>query len=231
MLPASLVPAILYRDSSLIVLNKPAGIKLHAGPAGGPALEDGFGELTFGTRQIPRAAHRLDHDTSGCLLLGRHDKAIKKLGRLFSEGRIEKTYWAIALNRPKEPEGVIDAPLLKRHSPAGWRMVVDPAGQRAESQYRLLAEKHGLSWLEFRPRTGRTHQIRVHAAALGCPLLGDPHYGGSPAADGGSFLLHARALVIPYREGVPPIQVEAPLPDRFRSLLQGIAGPDTLPNP
>ncbi|WP_374634813.1 RluA family pseudouridine synthase [Ferrovibrio sp.] len=236
MQPVSLASAILYRDSSLIVLNKPAGVKLHAGPAGGPALEDGFGDLSFGTRQTPRAAHRLDHDTSGCLLLGRHDKAIKKLGRLFSAGRIEKVYWAIVLHCPKEQEGRIDAPLIKRNSPAGWHMAVDSAGQKAETLYRVLASKAGLSWLEFRPRTGRTHQIRVHAAQLGSPLLGDTRYGGAqgdhniPAGDGGGLLLHARSLTIPYREAAPPIQVEAPLPPRFRDMLKRIAAPELLPN-
>ncbi|MGE3781801.1 MAG: RluA family pseudouridine synthase, partial [Alphaproteobacteria bacterium] len=178
-----LLDRVLYRDGLVLVLDKPAGIPVHAGPGGGPNLEHWFPLLRFGLPKPPSLAHRLDRDTSGCLVLGRHPKALRRLGRLFAEGRVEKVYWAIVSGVPRESEGRIEAPLLKqRRGMVGWRMVADPEGQRAITDYRVLGAADGHAWLELRPRTGRTHQIRVHCAVLGCPVAGDPAYGG-PAYD------------------------------------------------
>src|SRR5271156_315175 len=169
----SLADHLLYRDGLILVIDKPAGIAVHPGPGGGPNLESGFDTLRFGLPHPPALAHRLDRDTSGCLVLGRHPKALRRLGGLFAGGLAEKVYWAVVEGRPTEPEGRVQGGLKKLVHRSGWRMVVDPAGQRAVTDYRVLGTAGGRAWLELRPRTGRTHQLRVHCAALGCPVVGD----------------------------------------------------------
>jgi len=192
---------------------------VHAGPGGGPHLEHWFPLLRFGLPRPPALAHRLDRDTSGCLVLGRHPKALRRLGALFAEGKIEKVYWAVVQGAPSEPEGVIDAPLRKDTTRrVGWRMEIDPAGQRAVTEYRVLGSAGGRAWLELRPKTGRTHQIRVHCAALGCSVVGDPTYGG-PA---GALHLHARALTIPLYPARPTIQISAPVPPHMLAALAAL---------
>ena len=204
----------------MLVIDKPAGIAVHAGPGGGPHLEHWFPLLRFGLPRSPALAHRLDRDTSGCLLLGRHPKALRRLGTLFAEGKIEKVYWAVVQGAPVGPEGIIDAPLRKDTTRRiGWRMVIDPAGQRAVTEYRVLGSAEGRSWLELRPKTGRTHQIRVHCETLGCPVVGDPTYGG-PAGE--RLQLHARALTIPLYRTRPAIQVNAPVPSHMLAPLTAL---------
>jgi tRNA pseudouridine32 synthase/23S rRNA pseudouridine746 synthase/23S rRNA pseudouridine1911/1915/1917 synthase len=200
----------------MLVIDKPAGIAVHAGPRGGPNLEAGFGALRFGLPRPPALAHRLDRDTSGCLVLGRHPKALRRLGALFAAGRVEKLYWAVVAGIPAEPEGTIDAPLKKETRRTGWRMEIDPAGQRAVTDYRVLGTAQGRAWLELRPRTGRTHQIRVHCAALGCPVVGDPTYGGP---DGETLQLHARTIAVPLYPARPAIEVTAPVPPHMLAAL------------
>ena len=205
----SLADRVLYRDGLILVIDKPAGIAVHRGPGGGPNLESGFGALRFGLPHPPALAHRLDRDTSGCLVLGRHPKALRRLGALFAAGKIEKVYWAIVEGRPPHEDGRVETGLRKLTPTTGWRMVVDPAGLRAVTDYRILGLAGGRAWVELRPRTGRTHQIRVHCAALGCPVVGDPVYGTEAR---GPLLLHARAILLPIRPAKPPIAVTAPPP-------------------
>jgi len=201
----------------MLVIDKPAGIAVHAGPGGGPHLEHWFPLLRFGLPRPPALAHRLDRDTSGCLVLGRHPKALRRLGALFAAGKIEKLYWAVVQGAPAEPQGVIDAPLRKDTSRRiGWRVEIDPAGQRAVTEYRMLGSADGRSWLELRPKTGRTHQIRVHCAALGCPVAGDPAYGGTA---GEPLHLHSRAISIPLYPTRPAIEVTAPPPGHMLAAL------------
>jgi RluA family pseudouridine synthase len=220
-----LLSRLLYRDGLMLVIDKPAGIPVHPGPGGGPNLEQQFDSLRFGLPQPPGLAHRLDRDTSGCLVLGRHRKALARLGRLFAAGAVEKTYWAVTKGDPPGDKGRVDAPLTKLTPGKGWKMVIDPAGQKAITDWRVLGRAEGLAWIECQPRTGRTHQIRVHLASLGCPVLGDPVYG-----DGGIPLhLHARAVTLPLYPNREPIRVEAPVPAHMREALArcGWAGETT----
>lgn len=202
---------VLHRDGLMLVIDKPAGLPVHAGPKGGPTLEALFSGLRFGMPRDPALAHRLDKDTSGCLVLGRHRKALARLGKLFSSGRVGKTYWAVVRGAPTEDQGRIEAPLAKRSPDRGWWMAVDPAGLPSVTEWRIRARGAGLSFVEFTPLTGRTHQIRAHAAHIGLPLLGDAVYGSEPAG-GAPLHLHARAVSVPMREGKPPVEAVAPPP-------------------
>ena len=222
----NLADRVLYRDGLILVIDKPAGIAVHPGPGRGPDLESGFAALRFGLRYPPALAHRLDRDTSGCLVLGRHPKALRRLGALFADGKVEKIYWAIVDGRPAQDFGHIETGLKKLTRGAGWRMVVDPEGQRAVTDYRVLGVADGRAWLELRPRTGRTHQIRVHCAALGCPVAGDPVYGAS----GGPLLLHARAISLPLYPAKPPVAVTAPPPPHLLAALAGLGYDPADPN-
>jgi len=200
----------------MLVIDKPAGIPVHAGPGGGPNLEAGFDVLRFGLPRPPALAHRLDRDTSGCLVLGRHPKALRRLGRLFSEGKVEKVYWAVVAGIPPQLQGTVDAPLKKVTRRTGWHMEIHPEGQRAITDYRVLGSAGGRAWLELKPHTGRTHQIRVHCAALGCPVVGDTTYSGP---GGEPLQLHARAISIPLYPAKPAIQVTAPVPPHMLAAL------------
>jgi tRNA pseudouridine32 synthase/23S rRNA pseudouridine746 synthase/23S rRNA pseudouridine1911/1915/1917 synthase len=210
----------------VLVIDTPAGIPVHSGPAGGPHLEHWFPLLRFGLKRPPALAHRLDRDTSGCLVLGRHPKALRRLGRLFAEGQVEKVYWAVVAGQPAAPQGRIETGLRKETRGSGWRVVVDPAGQHAVTEYRVLGAADGRAWLELRPRTGRTHQIRVHCAALGCPVVGDPVY-GEPAELG--LLLHARSIALPLYPAKPSIAVTAPPPPHMLAALTRLGYAETAP--
>jgi tRNA pseudouridine32 synthase/23S rRNA pseudouridine746 synthase/23S rRNA pseudouridine1911/1915/1917 synthase len=212
-----LTKRVLYRDGLVLVIDKPAGIAVHAGPGGGPDLESGFDALRFGLPHPPALAHRLDRDTSGCLVLGRHPKALRRLGALFAAGKVEKTYWAVVAGRSPDDQGRIETGLAKVTKAGGWKMAVDPNGKRAVTDYRVLGASDGLAWLELRPQTGRTHQIRVHCAELGSPVLGDPVYGNAPSR--GPALLHARAVSLPLYPARPPIAVAAPVPPHMLATL------------
>jgi RluA family pseudouridine synthase len=213
--PAATDPAalLLHRGEAVLILDKPAGIAVHAGPRGGPSVEDWLPRLAFGRKRLPQPAHRLDMDTAGCLVLGRTKPALAALGALFAAGRVVKTYWAVVRGGPAAESGQVSAPLMKRSTAQdGWWMAVDPAGQPATTAWRVLGRAPGLAWLELRPRTGRTHQIRVHCAHLGCPILGDTRYGGGE----GRLHLLARAITLPLDL---PIAATAPPPPHMRDAL------------
>lgn len=216
----SVLDRVLYRDGLIIILDKPAGLPVHGGPGGGDHLELYLDALRFGLAQPPGLGHRLDRDTSGCLALGRHRKALRRLGRIFSAGLAEKTYWALLDGVPAAASGCVTAPLHKvSNARRGWRMVVDTThGKASATDYRVRASDGRVSFVEFTPRTGRTHQIRVHAAELGCPVIGDPIYGrrDGPA---GPLQLHAHRLVLPLYEAKPAVVAAAPPPPYMAALL------------
>jgi tRNA pseudouridine32 synthase/23S rRNA pseudouridine746 synthase len=210
---------VLFLDGEALVIDKPAGLPVDRPRDGSISLENHMDGLTFGFKRWPHPVHRLDRDTSGCLLLSRNPKAHARLQQAFEQGRVQKRYLAVLEGVPEGESGLIDLPLLKvSTAETGWRMQGDPVGKASRTGWRVLAVRDGRAFVEFTPETGRTHQIRVHAAeALGTPVVGDPIYGHG----GGETLLHAAALTIP-REGKEPIIAEAPLPERF--LKAGFGG-------
>ncbi|OAN49930.1 RNA pseudouridine synthase [Paramagnetospirillum marisnigri] len=220
MTPDQILGRVLYKDQDVIVLDKPAGLAVHAGPNSPNHLELYLDALSFGWAHPPRLAHRLDRDTAGCLVLGRHDKAIKRLGRLFAAHRVDKRYWSVCHGGPEGERGTVDAPLLKVSARGqGWRIRVDSAGQQAVTDWTVLGRADGLSWIEWRPRTGRTHQIRIHAKHLGCPLLGDAYYGPDPDTKIRLHLLARSIGLPPLSPNKPPIAATAPVPEHMRQAL------------
>lgn len=219
MTPQDLQARVLYRDGSMLVIDKPAGLAVHAGPSTPESLERYLPWLRFGIREAPRLVHRLDRDTSGCLLLARHARGASKLGRLFSSAAVKKTYWAIVEGAPPAPEGAIDRPLKKITRKDGWRMAPDAAGQRALTRYRVLGSGGGFGWLELAPETGRTHQLRVHCAAEGFPVMGDPVYGREPRPRV-PLQLHARSVTIPLGGERGSVAVTAEPPEHMISALR-----------
>ena len=205
---------VLFQNDSVIIIDKPSGIAVHAGSHKDDSLMAHLDQLRGGLPDIPHLAHRLDRDTSGCLVLGRTKKALARLGKLFTHGVAEKTYWAVVVGEPQQEGGVIDAPLAKVDKHRGWRMMVDRReGQPSVTEWRVMARGPRLTWIEAKPKTGRTHQIRVHLASIGCPVLGDRIYGhGVADLDGYPLHLHARAIALPFVYKQPPIVAEAPIP-------------------
>ncbi|MDQ2954076.1 MAG: RNA pseudouridine synthase [Pseudomonadota bacterium] len=228
MTPEEMLARLLYRDGLMLVIDKPAGLAVHRGPKGGESLEDHFGALRFGLPRAPALAHRLDRETSGCLVLGRHRKALAALGRLFKTGAVGKTYWAIVEGGPDADEGRIDLPLGRLDVTRGWWMKHDPAGQQSATTWRVLGRAGALTWLALEPLTGRTHQLRVHCAEMGWPILGDAIYGNAPRAGGPGLQLHSREIVVPLYKNRDPVRVIAPVPEQMRERLQacGWAGDD-----
>lgn len=208
---------ILFEDGEALVIDKPAGLPIERPRAGGRSLDDHLAELRLGFQRDPVAVHRLDTDTSGCLLLARNPKALVRFNRAFEDRVVEKRYLGILAGELADDEGTIELALSKISSvEKGWRMIPARKGKPAVTHWRKLATEGGMTLVEFRPETGRTHQIRVHAASgLGIPLLGDPVYGRKGSA--ARTMLHAAGLVVP-RDGKPTIEAAAPMPADFTRL-------------
>lgn len=206
------LPAILFQDQRFVVIDKPAGMPVHAGPSGGRSVEDWFGVLSR-RKDGPWLAHRLDADTAGCLVIALRRAALLAAQACFSSGNVRKTYWAVVQGEVSSDHGTINAPLRRITSPRGWRVIVDQrTGQPASTDWRILGRCSGMTWLELRPHTGRTHQIRVHCAAAGMPIVGDERYG----TVGGGLHLLARAIHLPLD---PPVDATAaPPPHMFADL-------------
>ena len=203
---------ILFIDGEALVIDKPAGLAVHPGTRTRESLEDYLVDLRFGFQRRPLPVHRLDRDTSGCLLLARNPKAHKRFQRAFEDKKVGKTYLAVLDAVPEAGEGVIDMPLGKvSTAEAGWRMIEDARGKPSRTEWRVVARRDGRAVVLFTPQTGRTHQIRVHAASgIGIPIAGDPVYGTGR----GPMLLHALSLRVD-RGDKPPIEATAPLPPTF----------------
>ncbi len=198
-----MVSRLLYRDGLMLVIDKPAGLAVHRGPNGGESLEDHFDALRFGLPRAPALAHRLDRDTSGCLVLGRHRKALAQLGKLFKNGAIDKTYWAVvegapggrrrrnrtAARPPRRDARLVDEARSRR--PAGGDQVEGDGASHPPTATSTCQ----CTWLALEPLTGRTHQLRVHCAEMGWPILGDAIYGTAPRSGGPALHLHAREIV------------------------------------
>src|SRR5712691_2891875 len=253
--PDEMLARVLYRDGLMLVVDKPAGLSVHRGPKGGASLEDFFDALRYGLPRRPELAHRLDKDTSGCLVLGRHRKALAHLGLLFKHRRIGKTYWAVVEGGPDAEEGEIDIALGRLDDRIGWWMKPDPKGLPSVTRWKVLGrtfpcrgevdrpqagrvgvsdrphpgrsaadpppagEGKELTWLALEPITGRTHQLRVHCAAKGWPVVGDDIYGTAARFHGPILHLHAREVIVPISKNRPPVRVVAPVPPHMRERL------------
>ena len=217
---AEILSRVLHRDGLMLVIDKPAGLPVHRGPKGGANLETAFEFLRYGLPRAPVLAHRLDRDTSGCLVLGRHRKATASLGLLFKHGRIRKTYWAVVEGGPSEDSGTIDMPLGRLNADRGWWMKPDPEGLKAVSNFTVLGRGDGLAWVALEPVTGRTHQLRVHSSASGWPIVGDNIYGNGPRFGEPTLHLHAREIVISISRNKDPIRVVAPAPAHLHARLR-----------
>jgi tRNA pseudouridine32 synthase/23S rRNA pseudouridine746 synthase len=234
MTPEEMQARLLYRDGLMLVIDKPAGIHVHRGPKGGESLEDGFDALRFGLPRRPALAHRLDKDTSGCLVLGRHRKALASLGKLFKNGKVGKTYWAVVEGGPAEDEGRIDIALGKLDESRGWWMKPDPNGLPSSTTWKVMGRTDGvtgkLTWLALEPLTGRTHQLRVHCAEMGWPIVGDNIYGRAPRSGGPVLHLHSREVVVPLYKNKDEVKVVAPVPGHMRERLSACGWDNTKPS-
>ena len=202
---------ILFQNAEYIVIDKPAGLPVHGGPRTTVSVEDYFPQMSR-RRNGPWLAHRLDADTAGCLVIALRRSALLAAQAEFGAGRVLKTYWAVVQGAPPTPAGSTNARLKKHMTKAGWRMTVAKNGEHALTGWRTLGSAGGLSWLELHPQTGRTHQIRIHCANLGCPLLGDPVYGEGQ----GKLRLLARSIQLNL---ATPVRATAKVPAHLEASL------------
>ena len=210
---------VLHSDGDVIALNKPPGLAVQGGTGTHRHLDGMLDALRFDLDERPRLVHRLDKDTSGALLLGRTRPAAAALAKAFRGRTARKVYWAITVGVPDLRAGRIDLPISKLPGKGGERMVADPKnGQSATTRY-VIVETVGrrLAWIALLPATGRTHQLRVHCASIGCPIMGDGKYGGAEAFVSGypvsrKLHLHAREITLPHPSGKGELSVRAPLP-------------------
>ena len=218
---------ILHRDDHVIVIDKPAGLAVQGGSGIRHHLDAMLAALRFDADQAPRLVHRLDRDTSGVLVLARTAEAARMLTAAFRSKDARKLYWAVVAGVPRPAEGIVDLALAKGPGRGGERIGVAEGGKKAITYYRVIDHAgRAAAWVAFEPLTGRTHQIRVHAAALGTPVLGDGKYGGRTAFLKGDNIakrlhLHARAIRMPHPAG-GMLEAEAPLPPHMRATFKAL---------
>jgi 23S rRNA pseudouridine955/2504/2580 synthase len=225
---AEIQKLVIHRDGEVIALNKPPGLAVQGGSGTERHVDGMLDALRFGYEERPRLVHRLDKDTSGLLLIARTGQAAKRLAESFRDRETEKLYWAVVVGVPPRAEGTIDLPLAKRPGARDREtMQVDhEEGQKALTHFRELdrAGKRA-ALLALWPRTGRTHQLRVHCAEIGCPILGDRKYGGEEAllsavADSRRLHLHARRITLPHPSGKGELKVQAEPSPHFRRTVE-----------
>lgn len=218
---------MLYEDPSVFVFNKPSGLAVQGGSGVVRHVDDMLEAFRNKKGEKPRLVHRLDRDTSGVLVVARSRLAAMKLAEAFRGRDAQKTYWALVKGVPKKREGRISTWLVKEQTPDGDRVRIakhgDDGADHAVSNYRIVDQAgQSLTWLEMEPHTGRTHQLRVHAAHIGCPIIGDPKYFEAdtnwefPGGIQNRLHLHARRIVIPHPDGKGVIDITAPLPPHMR---------------
>lgn len=220
---AELRARVLYRDADVLVIDKPAGLAVQGGTGTAKHLDAMLDALTFDAEERPRLVHRLDRDTSGALVLARNVWAAAKLTEMFRGKDVRKIYWAATVGVPKPFQGKIDLALAKHPGSRGERVADDnEPSLRAVTMFNVL-EHAGTraAFVAMWPRTGRTHQLRVHMAAIGTPILGDGKYAGQDAFLSGSDLprqthLHARRIILPHPRGKGVVDATAPLPEHMR---------------
>jgi len=200
--------SVIYKDEYIIALNKPAGLAVQGGSGTSKHIDAILNKLQFDMKERPKLVHRLDKDTSGVLLLARSSKVASFLSKAFKTRDVHKIYWAAVVGLPKIKFGKIDIALNKKRGKSGEKVVADKNGKRAVTYYRTIDKaSNKCSWLAMMPATGRTHQLRVHCAELGTPILGDGKYGGVDAFLDGShgidkkLHLHAKAIKFPHPAG------------------------------
>ncbi len=211
---ADLQARVLHRDDMLLVIDKPAGLAVQGGSGTTRHLDGLLDALRFDADERPRLVHRLDRDTSGILVLARTRKAAAAVGAAFQDRAAHKTYWALVRGKPAAPDGRWDTLMEKKTGERGEQVASGEQGKRALTDYRVLASAEGYSWLSLEPHTGRTHQLRVHCAEAGLPIVGDRRYGERAPADGAlgrGLHLHARRLEMPHPDG-GSLDVVAPVP-------------------
>jgi 23S rRNA pseudouridine955/2504/2580 synthase len=213
---------VIYKDEEVIVLNKPEGLAVQGGSGTTRHVDGLLDGLKYG-KERPHLVHRLDKETSGVLILGRTPQATAFLTEAFRTKEAYKKYWALVVGKPEKDKGTIEAPLLKKSGKNGSEQVcVDENGKNAVSEYQVLQSEKGISWVEFSPKTGRTHQLRVHSAYLGCPILGDEKY-GKETLDilkeldlPRRMYLHAVYLKIPHPKG-GFLKIFAPIQNKLKN--------------
>ena len=221
-----LAQMLLHEDPKVFVFNKPAGLAVQGGSGVTRSVDDMLEAWRSPKGEKPRLVHRLDRDTSGVLVVARTRLAAARLSDAFRGRDAKKTYWALVRGVPKKREGEISTWLVKEATPDGDRVRVakhgEPGADHAVSRYRVIEQAaRTLSWLEMEPHTGRTHQLRVHAAFIDCPIIGDPKYFEAdqnwdfPGGIQNRLHLHARRIVIPHPDG-GRVDVTAPLPPHMR---------------
>ena len=225
-LQAALQQGILFEDEGFLIVNKPAGFAVHGGSGVSSGIIEGL-RLLRPDAHFLELVHRLDKDTSGCLLIAKKRSALRLLQELFRNSQIQKTYQALLSGQWARKKLVVNAPLLKNAGKGGERIVViSPSGKAAETLFRRLQLFPNATLVEASPKTGRTHQIRVHAASLGHPIVGDERYGldevnrAFKSKGYKRMFLHAQTLRFQHPVTGAPMIISAPLPAQLETLLK-----------
>jgi 23S rRNA pseudouridine955/2504/2580 synthase len=218
---------VLYRDDWLIAIDKPEGLAVQGGSGQRRHIDAMLEALRFDAAAPPRLVHRLDKDTSGVLLLARHVRAARALTKTFRDKSARKVYWAAVAGRPPKRRGVISLPLGKEGTRGAEKVKVEAHGARPAQTLYLEVSNYGraVSWLLLMPLTGRTHQLRVHTAAIDMPILGDGKYGGRAAFPEKAgpvrrLMLHAREIDFPHPEDGTTLRIRAPVPPTMEEAWQ-----------